>query len=125
MTPCEVASQAAHAITVLNELTHGGGELSNPSDVRAIVGSLEVIGQGLPQLCEQLARFLVVQHEDGQLTHEDGLDADDSVTEAIEALAAAGQAADMMTAALTEARAATQSLTPARHRGWEGRPDAD
>ena len=125
MTPREIASQAAHAITVLNELTHGGGELSNPSDVRAIVGSLELIGQGLPQLCEQLARFLVVQHEDGQLTHEDGLDADDSVTEAIEALAAAGQAADMMTAALTEARAATQSLTPARHRGWEGRPDAD
>ena len=125
MTPREIASQAAHAITVLNELTHGGGELSNPGDVRAIVRSLEIIGQGLPQLCEQLARFLVVQHEDGQLTHEDGLDADDSVTEAIEALAAAGQAADMMTAALTEARAATQSLTPARHRGWEGRPDAD
>ena len=125
MTPREIASQAAHAITVLNELTHGGGELSNPSDVRAIVGSLELIGQGLPQLCEQLARFLVVQHEDGQLTHEDGLDADESVTEAIEALAAAGQAADMMTAALTEARAAAQSLTEARHRGWEGRPDAD
>ena len=125
MTPCEVASQAAHAIAALNELTHGGGELSNPGDVRAIVGSLERVGHGLPQLYEQLARFLVVQHEDGQLTHETGRDADGSVTEAIEALAAAGQAADMMTAALTEARTATQSLTPARHRGWEGRPDAD
>jgi hypothetical protein len=75
LTPCEIASQAAHAIAVLNELTH-----------------------------------------------EAGRDADDSVTEAIEALAAAGQAADMMTAAFTEARAATQSLTPARHRGWESRP---
>jgi len=125
MTPCEVASQAAHAIAVLNELTHGGGELSSPSDVRAIVGSLELIGQGLPQLCEQLARFLVVQQEDGQVTQEDGRDADDLVTEAIEALAAAGQAADMMSAALAEARAATQPLTQARHRGWEGRPDAD
>jgi hypothetical protein len=125
LTPSEVASQAAHAIAVLNELTHGGGELSNPGDVRAIVGSLELIGQGLPQLCEQLARFLVVQHEDGQLTHEAGLDADDSVTEVIEALAAAGQAADMMTAALTEARTATQALTPARHRGWEGRQAAE
>jgi len=125
LTPSEIASRAAHAIAVLNELTHGGGELSNPGDVRAIVGSLELIGQGLPQLYEQLARFLVVQHEDGQLTHETGRDADDSVTEAIEALAAAGQAADMMTAALTEARTATQSLTPARRRGWEGRPDAD
>ena len=124
LTPCEIASQAAHAIAALNELTHGGGELSNSNDVSAIVGSLELIGQGLPQLCEQLARFLVVQHEDGQLTHEAGRDADDSVTEAIEALAAAGQAADMMTAALNEARAATQSLTPAKRRGWESRPTA-
>ena len=125
MTPCEIASQAAHAISVLNELTHGGGELSNSGDVRAIVASLELIGQGLPQLYEQLARFLVVQHEDGQVTHQDGRDADDLVTDTIEALAAAGQAADMMTAALTEARTATQSLAQARHRGWEGRPDAD
>jgi hypothetical protein len=113
-TPCEIASQAAHAIAVLNELTHGGGELSNPNDVRAIVGSLELIGQSLPQLYEQLARFLVVQHEDGQLSHETGRDAEDSVTDAIEALTAAGQAADMMTAALTEARAATEPLTAAR-----------
>jgi hypothetical protein len=112
MTPREIASQAAHAIAVLNELTHGGGELAHPSDVRAIVGSLELIGQGLPQLCEQLARFLVVQHEDGQLGHEAGIDADGSVTEVIEALAAAGQAADMMTAALTEARAVSQQFKP-------------
>jgi hypothetical protein len=125
MTPCEIANSAAHAIAVLNDLTHGDGELSNPSDVRAIVRSLELIGQGLPQLYEQLARFLVIQHEDGQLTNADGLDADGSVTEVIEALAAAGQAADMMTAALTEARAASQTLAQARHRGWEGRTNAD
>jgi hypothetical protein len=124
MTPSEIAGQAAHAIAVLNELTHGGGELSNPGDVRAIVGSLEFIGQSLPQLYEQLARFLVVQHEDGQLAHETGVDADGSVTEVIEALAAAGQAADMMTAALTEARAASEVLTPARPRGWQGRQGA-
>jgi len=114
LTPCEIASQAAHAISVLNELTHGGGELSNSSDVRAIVGSLELIGQSLPQLYEQLARFLVVQHEDGQLTHEAGRDADDEVTEAIEALAAAGQAADMMTAALAQAGKTAGELRPAR-----------
>ena len=112
MTPGEVASRAAHAIAVLNELTHGGGELSNPGDVRDIVASLELIGSSLPQLCEQLARFLVVQHEDGQLTPEAGLDADDCVTEVIEALAAAGQAADMMTAALTEARAGLAGARP-------------
>ena len=116
MTPGEVASRAAHAIAVLNELTHGGGELSNPGDVRDIVASLELIGSSLPQLCEQLARFLVIQHEDGQLTPEAGLDADDCVTEVIEALAAAGQAADMMTAALTEARAGSQVRAPTPRR---------
>jgi hypothetical protein len=116
MTPREIASQAAQAIAVLTELAHEKkGELANPGDVRAIVGSLELIGQGLPQLCEQLARFLVIQHEDGQL-EATGLDTDDLVTEVIEALAAAGQAADMMTAALTEARAASQILTPPKIR---------
>ena len=114
MTPGEIASRAADAIRVLNELTHGGGELSHPGDVRDIVGSLELIGQGLPQLCEQLARFLVIQHEDGQLAHDSGDDPDGPVTEVIEALTAAGQAADMMTAALTEARAASASLNPVR-----------
>jgi hypothetical protein len=115
MTPSELANQAARAIRVLNELTHGGGgELTSPDDVRDIVTSLELVGQGLPQLCEQLARFLVIQHEDGQLTHGSGLDPDGLVTEVIEALAAAGQAADMMTAALTEARAASTVLKPTR-----------
>ena len=125
MTPCEIASQAAHAITVLNELTNGGGELTTADDVRAIVGSLELIGLSLPQLCEQLARFLVIQQEDGQLVHEAGLDTGDTVTEVIEALAAAGQAADMMTAALAETRAASAQLTPARTRGAQGTRGSD
>jgi hypothetical protein len=116
MTPCELASQAAHAIRALNELTHGGGELSSPGDVRDIVASLELVGQGLPQLCEQLARFLVIKHEDGELAHDSGMNPDDLVTEVIEALAAAGQAADMMTAALSEARTASASLGPAHLR---------
>lgn len=112
MTPREIAGQAANAIRVLNELTTGGGELSGPLDVRDIVASLELMGHSLPQLCEQLARFLVIQHEDGQLRHDSGQDPDDAVTEVIEALAAAGQAADMMTAALTEARSSSSDLTP-------------
>jgi hypothetical protein len=114
MTPCELASQAAQAIRVLNELTHGGGELTSPDDVRDIVTSLELVGRGLPQLCEQLARFLVIQCEDGQLARHPGLDPDNLVTEVIEALAAAGQAADMMTAALNEARGATSGLSASR-----------
>jgi hypothetical protein len=114
MTPREVAGQAAHAISVLSELTTSGGELTSPLDVRDIVSSLELIGTSMPQLCEQLARFLVVQHEDGRLNHDTDLDLDDTVTEVIEALAAAGQAADMMSAALGEARSKSVVLRPAR-----------
>jgi len=113
-TPCEIARQAAAAISALNEVTHGDGELTSAADVRLIVASLEAIGQGLPQLCEQLARFLVTQHEDGQVAQVDGQDTGVCVTDFVEALAAASQAADMMTAALTEARAASASLARAR-----------
>lgn len=114
MTPRELASQAEHAIRALNELTHGGGELTSTGDVREIVASLERVGHGLPQLCEQLARYLVIKCEDGQLAHDSGLDPDFSVTEVIEALAAAGQAADMMAAALSEARGASAALIDPR-----------
>jgi predicted GNAT family acetyltransferase len=114
MTLREIAGQAAEAIRALNDLTHGGGELANPDELRDIIASLELMGHGLPQLCEQLARFLVARSEDGQVRHDQGQDLDLSVTEVIEALTAAGQAADMMTAALTEARNASAGLRPAR-----------
>jgi hypothetical protein len=113
-TPCEIASRAADAIRALNEVTHGGGELTSTADIQRIVASLELIGAGLPQVCEQLARFLVVQHEDGQVAQLDGQDTEVFVTDVVEALAAAGQAADMMTAALTEARVASTGLSTPR-----------
>ena len=52
MTVREIARQAAAAIRALNHLTHGGGELTGPSEVRDIIASLGLMGQGLPQLCE-------------------------------------------------------------------------
>jgi hypothetical protein len=114
MTPREIASQVAEGIRALNHLTFGGGELANPGEVRDIIASLEQMGEGLPQLYEHLARFLVGQHEDGQVAHEPGQDPDLSVTEVTEALTAAGQAADMMAAALNEAHNASTGLRPAR-----------
>ena len=114
MTPREVAIQAAEAIRALNHLTYGGGELGSPDEVRDIIASLGLMGQGMPQVCEQLARFLVAQQEDGQVRHGSGADPDLSVTEVMEALNAAGQAADMMTAALEEAHNAATELRPAR-----------
>ena len=114
MTPREIASQAAEAIRALNYLVAEGKELTSPGEVRDIIASLELMGHGLPQLCEHLARFLVAHNEDGQMAHGAGDDPGHSVTEVIEALTAAGQAADMMTAALDEAHRASAELRSAR-----------
>jgi hypothetical protein len=113
MMPREIASQAAEAVEALNHLA-AEGELTSPGEVRDIIASLEQMGKALPHLCEHLARFLVAHNEDGQVAHDAGQDPGDSVTEVIEALTAAGQAADMMTAALDEARTAAAELRSAR-----------
>jgi hypothetical protein len=111
MTVREIASQAAEATRALNELTAGAAGFASLDDVREVIASLERMGQDLPHLCEHLARILVVQREDGQITPARG---QDWVIEAVEALAAASQAADMMTAALTQAGETSARLRPAR-----------
>jgi len=107
MTAREVASHAAEAMGALLLLASDGGELTDPREAAEVIANLERLGANLPQLCEQLARFLVAHHEDGQIA---GEDIDLTVPAAAEALSAASQAADMMTAALTEARVASAGL---------------
>src|SRR5690242_18131663 len=110
----DVADQAAEAIRALRDLTSGGSAFAGLADTREVIASLERVGQDLPQLCEQLARILVVQREESQLAAGAGQDPDFWVVEAVEALAAAGQAADMMTAALAQAGKTAGELRPAR-----------
>lgn len=106
MTVREIAAQAAEAIRALNHLAAEAGELTDPGEVRDIIASLERMSHGLPPLCEQLARFLVAQHEDRQIVG----DAREVIGTA-EALTAAGQAADMLAAALDEARSTSERLS--------------
>jgi hypothetical protein len=110
MTVGEVATQAVEAVRALNQLMADGGELAGPGEAREVVGRLALMGGQLPQLCEQLARFLVVQREDGQIVRGAGGNPDDVLVEVSEALSAAGRAADMMTAALSEAGAKAVGL---------------
>ena len=114
ITVREIARQAAEAIHELHDLTTAGADFASLDDAREVIASLERIGQDLPQLCEQLARILVVQHEEGQIAEITGQDADFWVIEAVEALAAAGQAADMMTASLTQAGKTSGELRSTR-----------
>ena len=112
MTMRDIAGQAAEAIRALRDLSSGGADVASLDDAREVIASLERMGQDLPQLCEQLARILVVQREEGQLAPGEGQDLDFWVVEAVEALAAAGQAADMMTAALAQAGKTAGELRP-------------
>jgi len=114
MTAREIAGQAAGAIRELSDLTTDGADFASLDDARDVIASLERLGQDLPHLCEQLARILVVQREEGQITQGADQDPDFWVVEVVEALAAAGQAADMMTAALTQARKTSAELKSTR-----------
>lgn len=110
----EIAGQAAEAIRALNDLTSDGANFASLDDAREVIASLEQMGQDLPRLYEQLARILVVQREEGSVTRTPGQDPDFWVTEAVEALAAAGQAADMMAASLTKAGKTSAELKSGR-----------
>ena len=114
MTVPEIAGQVAEAVRELSDLTSDGNGFASLNDVREVIASLERMGQDLPRLCEQLARMLVVQREEGQITQGAGQDPDFWVVEVVQALAAAGQSADMMTAALTQARRTSAELKSAR-----------
>jgi hypothetical protein len=104
----DVASQAAQAVRELSDLTADGAYFAGLDDVRDVIASLRRMSQGLPLLCEQLARIMVAQREDGH----PGPDAEFWVTDAVEALAAAGQAADMLAAALAQAGQAPSDPPP-------------
>ena len=110
----DIAGQAAEATRALRDLMSDGSGFGSLEDVRDVIASLERVGQDLPHLCEQLARILVVQREEGQIAPGSGEDPDFWVIEVVEALAAAGQAADMMTAALNQAGKTAAELKPAR-----------
>jgi hypothetical protein len=110
MTIGEVATQAVEAVRALNHLIADAGELASPAEACEIVGQLAQMGRQLPQLCEQLARFLVIQREDGQIRRGTGGDPDGVLVEVSEALSAAARAADMMAAALVEAGAKAVGL---------------
>jgi hypothetical protein len=107
MTASEIAKHAAEAVRALTDLARDSADLTNPAEVREVIAGLGVMGQRLPGLCEQLARVLMTQREDGQITDAERL----AMVDAIEALAAAGQAADMMTAALDQAVTAAADLS--------------
>jgi hypothetical protein len=101
-TARDLAGLAAESVRALSDLAADGAWFASLDNVREVVASLRQMSQDLPGLCEQLARMLVIQREDGQVVPGPGQDPDFWVVESVEALAAAGQAADMLAAALAQ-----------------------
>jgi hypothetical protein len=101
----DLADQAAQAVRELTDLTAGGPCFASLDDVRDVLASLRRMSQDLPGLCEQLARIMVAQREDGH----PGLAPEFWVIDAVEALAAAGRAGDMLAAALNQAAQAGEA----------------
>jgi hypothetical protein len=104
----DIAGQAAQAVRELTDLTASGPYFAGLDDVRDVIASLRRMSQDLPRLCEQLARIMVAQREDGH----PGPDPEFWVIDAVEALAAAGRAADMLAAALAQAGQGPTTLPP-------------
>jgi hypothetical protein len=103
VTARDLASQAAEAVRELGDLLSAGADFAGLDDAREVIASLERLSRDLPRLCEQLARILVIQREDAQIVPGPGQDPDFWVAEAVEALAGAGRAGDMLAAALAQA----------------------
>src|SRR5260370_37005595 len=61
----DMASQAAEAVRELNDLTADGAYFAGLDDVRDVIASLRRLRQGLPRLCEELARTTVAQRGAG------------------------------------------------------------
>src|ERR1700747_1237614 len=76
VTMRDVASQAAEAVRELHDLAQDSAGCGGLDDAREVIASLQRMSQDLPRLCEQLARILVVQREDGQITPAPGQDPD-------------------------------------------------
>jgi len=67
-----LARTAAEAIRSLNHTTLGGDGLEQPADACAVLGELSLAASRLPQLLEQIGRWLATALAAGRLSCDDG-----------------------------------------------------
>jgi hypothetical protein len=95
-TIAQLAEQAAESIRALNHLTYPGtGAPNDPADASDVVASLSRVAGRIPQLLDQVSRWLVSEHRAAQLRLDAGSPTPDvgtAVTEAAEAARRAGRA---------------------------------
>jgi hypothetical protein len=111
-TASQLADVAAEAIRDLNHATHPGNgypALTYPSDVYSTLANLAVLVSRLPQVFDQLQRFVTAQVAAGQVSLDDGAHPGDPFAAAAvmrSALADAAGVADLLHRLLEQAQAA-------------------
>jgi hypothetical protein len=112
LSPAEVAEAIAGLVRTLNYQTGAGGsvELEYPADLYSVVANLEIAAERLPQLLDQMARWLTAEHDAGRVAHDQGADVDEYVSAVVDALGRAREDAVTLGASLGTAHEMSAGL---------------
>jgi hypothetical protein len=105
---------AAEAIRDLNHASHGSTGYAAASDVDAVIGSLHLLVQRLPQALHQAATWLQREHELGRIGHDQDTDPGPAVREVVLSLEEAVSSAVDLDVALNHARSTCTHLRGTR-----------
>ena len=100
----ELAEQAAEALRELNHRTRDPRAFTGPAELYRLVGELTLLAGGLPQLLDQLDRWLRAEHDVGRVRADTCTDPGRIVAAAGAELADAGAAAHDLAHVLDAAR---------------------
>jgi hypothetical protein len=111
-TPAQVADSIAEGVRTLNYLTGAGGTvaLEYPGDLYSVIANLKIASNRLPQLFDQMAKWLTGEYAAGRVAHDRGSDPSEYVTAVADALKRAAQDALTLSAALDSAHEASSGL---------------
>jgi hypothetical protein len=109
----ELATTAAQAVHGLNHRTRGRHAFTEPAELDHLLAELAATASGLPQLLDQLDRWLRHQHDVAALRADTETDTSDLVSQASGHLTCAGHAAYDLAHALDAAHQHTAHLATA------------
>lgn len=114
----ELAQTAAQHVRELNHRTRGTDALAGPAQLYRLVGELALLVNGLPQLLNQLDRWLHAEHDADRVRSDDHADPGPAVGRATTHLADAGDTARNLahTMARAQQHLALLSAPPPRTR---------
>jgi hypothetical protein len=100
----ELADTAARAVRELNHCTRGPDAFTGPAELHRLVSELVLLVDALPQLVNQLGRWLNAEHGAHRVRSDNSTDPGPAVSQATTQMADAGDAARGLAHALARAQ---------------------